>query len=637
MCGFAGIAGKSLPPDRRVKIAKAMSDLLAHRGPDDEGYYTAPDALPVALSHRRLAIIDTAHGKQPMETADENFVIVFNGEIYNYLELRRELAGLGCTVQTYSDTEVILHGYAVWGEKVLDRLNGMFSFVILDRRKKKLFCARDRFGIKPFYYWQGGGSFLFASEIKALLASGLFKAEMNREALADYTTFQFYLGGKTLFEGVKELEPGWCMTIDLSADSPKAIAHQYWDLSYDIDETLTEAVCIDKLAFLIEDAVRLQLRSDVAIGGYLSGGLDSSSVVSLAARMLDGEVFKTFTGAFKEGKAFDETEYARMVAEQHSNIDPHEMFIDGSAFVETMPKLIYYMDQPQAGPGLFPQYAVSKLASENVKVVLGGQGGDEIFIGYARYLVGYLEKCLRGAIFDTANKSKYAVTLETMIPNLPALRQYVPMLQGFLGDDLFEDSDKRYFKLIDRSSSLRGLLSADILDIAYRPFDSFSEIFNRDNLHSLINQMTHFDLKASLPALLHVEDRMSMAVSVESRVPLLDHRIAEFVATIPPNIKFSGGRLKGLFKNVVRHSLPKKVVERKDKMGFPVPLSQWYNGLAHEFVCDTLLSERAKTRGYYNPKAVEKLIENETTFGRGIWGLLCLELWSQIFLDGERP
>lgn len=284
---------------------------------------------------------------------------------------------------------------------------------------------------------------------------------------------------------------------------------------------------------------------------------------------------------------------------------------------------------------MIPQYYVSRLAGEHVKVVLGGQGGDELFVEYARYMAAYLEKCLSGAINETADQHRYAVSLESIIPNLSLLKTYQPMLQGLWREGLFAPADQRYFRLIDRSEGMSHLFNPDSFDKGYSPFESYQKIFNREGLHSLVNQMTYFDLKGSLPALLHVEDRTSMAASIESRVPLLDHRIVELMATIPPKIKFSGGRMKHLFKESVRSAVPQSIFDRKDKMGFPTPLTQWTKGVARDFVRETLLSDRARQRGRYNSQSVEKALNNDSEFGRVVWGLLCLELWHRNFIDGD--
>lgn len=637
MCGLVGIVGEQFTKDEGLLCVEQMRRTIMHRGPDDTGIYLDTDNLPVILGHCRLAIIDPKHGRQPMTTDDGMVTVVFNGAIYNYLELRRELIIRGHCIHTYSDTEVILHAYSEWGVACVEKFNGMFAFAIWDKRQNKLFCARDRLGIKPFYYYFDGHSLVFASEIKAILAKGSVPVSLNYHALQDYLTFQFCLGDKTLFSNIKKLEPGCWLLVDLKNNTINLKIHCYWDIQYDIDSKHDQAYFVDQLSTLLKDSVRLQLRSDVPLGSHLSGGLDSSTVTCIATSLLGDTHFDTFTGGFREGNQFDETGYAQLVSKM-TKTTYHEIYPSAEDFIGILPKLIYFMDEPVAGPGLFPQYYVSKLAAEHVKVVLGGQGGDEVFIGYVRYLVAYLEECLRGAIDQTADQEKYAVSLAAIIPNLPVLQTYKPMLRHFWREDLFETADRRYFRLIDRSGGMRCLVDRDVFDIPYSSFESFQQIFNRDGLHSLINRMTYFDLKASLPALLHVEDRTSMAVSLESRVPLLDYRIVELMARIPPNIKFAGGRLKHLFKEVVQHSIPTEIFKRKDKMGFPVPLNQWLlGGKVREFVADILLSDRARQRGLYNSSMVEQTINHESQFGRVVWGLLCLELWHRAFIDGSTP
>jgi asparagine synthase (glutamine-hydrolysing) len=510
----------------------------------------------------------------------------------------------------------------------------MFAFAIWDNSRKVLFCARDRIGIKPFYFRIEEESLVFASEIKAILVGKAVTPSVDVDGLKDYLTFQFCLGQKTLFKDVYKLEPGHSLTATFRGDRLEVKTHPYWDVQYTIDEEHDHAWFVDHLSRLIEDATRIHLRSDVPLGAHLSGGMDSSAIVCLTAQMLKGERLRTFTGAFREGPQFDETDYAKMVATS-VGADYHEIYISGSEFSEVLPRLMYFMDEPAAGPGIIPQYYVSRLAAQHVKVVLGGQGGDELFIGYARYLAAYLERCLFGAIFETAIRSRYAVTLESIIPNLPILKSYVPMLQNLWNEGLFDSPDRRYFKLIDRSEGMAGFFSPDLIHTDYSPFEAYQSIFNREGLQSLINRMTYFDLKGQLPALLHVEDRTSMAASIESRVPLLDHRIVELMASIPPNIKFAGGQMKHLFKEAVENLVPPVILARKDKMGFPVPFTQWKNGVARGFVRDTLLSNRVRQRGIYNVAEVERVVENEQEFGRVVWGLLCLELWYRIFIDGD--
>jgi asparagine synthase (glutamine-hydrolysing) len=303
-----------------------------------------------------------------------------------------------------------------------------------------------------------------------------------------------------------------------------------------------------------------------------------------------------------------------------------------------MPNLIYMMDEPAAGPGLFPQYCVSKLARAHVKVVLGGQGGDELFGGYARYLVAYLEQALRGAIYGTGDDARHVVTWDSIAPSLAMLREYRPLLQSFFKEGLFEEMDTRYFRLVSRMEDADTLFSNDVWsnDSRTRMFSSYSQIFNNPSTKSYFNKMTNFDLKTLLPALLQVEDRTSMSVSLESRVPILDHRIAELVTTMPPAVRFQGGDSKRVFREAVAGHLPNAVVQRRDKMGFPVPLTEWLRGPIHEFVTDTLLSSRARARGIYKIDGVQQLLRREASFGRQLWGLLSLELWFRAFIDGDR-
>lgn len=633
MCGIFGILAKSMPLGESRQRVQSSLRTMAHRGPDGDGIFVDEDA-GLVLGHRRLAIIDPEHGKQPMLVDDGEYALVFNGAIYNYLELRRELVEKGWPIHSFSDTEVLLYSYREWGDDCVNKFLGMFAFAIWDKRKKRLFCARDRIGIKPFYYFTVDDLLVFSSEIKAILSTGLVDATPDKRGLHDYLTFQFCLGDKTLFRDIHKLEPGHLLIAELGGKCLTVTIKQYWDVTYEIDEDHDERWFVDHLAGLIEDSIRLHLRSDVPLGAHLSGGLDSSAIVCLAAGLLKGERLRTFTGAFPEGPQFDETVHAKRVS-TFAGTEYQDVFIDGAELPDILPKLMYYMDEPLAGPGVIPQYYVSRLAAQHVKVVLGGQGGDELFIGYARYMVAYLEQCLIGAIYETSASSRHAVTLESIVPNLPLLKTYQPMLQGLWQDGLFDDPDKRYFKLVDRSASISHLFSPDIFDRSYSPFSEYQRIFNRAGLDSLINRMTYFDLKGSLPALLHVEDRTSMAASIESRVPLLDHRIVEFMARIPPNVKFSGGRMKHLFKESVRNAVPRETLERKDKMGFPTPLTQWANGVAKEFVRDTLLSGRLRQRGIYNVSAVEGVLRNEREFGRAVWGLLCLEIWHQGYVDGN--
>ena len=630
MCGIVGLLSARAAIEEA--LLRSMADRIAHRGPDDEGYYVNEN---VGLASKRLSIIDIEGGHQPLSNEDGSVRVVYNGEIYNYLELRRDLAKRGHVFRTLSDTETIVHLYEEYGTDCLEKLNGMFAFALWDDAKRILFVARDRLGIKPLYYVSGDGFFAVASEIKALLAHPKIAASPDYAAINEYMTFQFCLEDRTLFEGIRRLMPGhYVVAREAPGGALDEQVVQYWDLDYTIDENTSEETFAEELATLLEDSVRLRLRSDVPVGAHLSGGLDSSSIVSLAAGLHRESKLRTFTGGFA-ADGYDETFFARRVAEA-AGTEPFEIFPTAEDFVRDIADLIYYLDEPVAGPGSFPQFAVSRLASQRVKVVLGGQGGDEIFGGYVRYLVAYLEQCIKGAIHEHQGEGRFVVTFETIRPNLHQLRRYTPMLKRFWREGLFDSMEARYFSLIDRCPDPGGLYSQELLSRgdADRTYDSFLHLFCRSDTKSYFNRMTHFDTKTLLPALLHVEDRTSMAFSLESRVPLLDHRILELQARIPPTMRFAGGEAKHILKRAVRYLIPREILERKDKMGFPVPLAAWARGPIRPFLEDLLLTGSARRRGIYNADGVRDLIENEGEFDRRLWGVLCLELWFRTFIDG---
>jgi asparagine synthase (glutamine-hydrolysing) len=601
-----------------------MNDLLRHRGPDGEATWVHDHGV-AAFAHRRLAIIDLDSGDQPMTDGGGNWV-THNGEIYNYIELRGLLGK--DRFQTSSDTEVILRAYRQWGESCLERLRGMFSFALWDEETQTLFAARDRFGIKPFYYTVVDGVLYFASEPKALLPF-LPKIETDLDGLADYLTFQFPLAGKTLFSGVHELLPGHFLRVRNGTIETQ----RYWEVYFEPDFDHTGDFYERRVQELLADSISFHLRADVPIGSYLSGGLDSSIVASLASTT-HGPGMMGFTGRFGM-PGFDESRYARSVAEDRG-FELHEVEIGPDDFVERIGEVIYHLDYPVAGPGSFPQFMVSELAARHRKVVLGGQGGDEIFGGYVRYLIAYFEQCIKGAIEGTMHSGNFVVTYESIIPNLQTLREYKPLLREFWRDGLFEDIDARYFRLIDRAPGLADEIDWAQLD-GYSPFETFKQIFHGDNVRkeSYFDSMTHFDFKTLLPALLQVEDRVSMAHGLESRVPLLDHPLVELAATMPADVKFKDGQLKHVLKTAFDQVLPEPVRNRRDKMGFPVPLQEWIGrgGAVRDFVTDTLSSDAARNRALVdNAKVVAKL-DHEPRFGRKVWGLLSLELWQQAFHD----
>ncbi|MBN1939022.1 MAG: asparagine synthase (glutamine-hydrolyzing) [Candidatus Aminicenantes bacterium] len=626
MCGIVGMFNKgSRTAD--PALLRRMADRIAYRGPDEEDGLTDG---PLGLYHKRLAVLDLKTGRQPMTA--EGVSVVFNGEIYNYRDIRRELAGRGRQFETTSDTEVLLKAYLEFGPDCVKRFNGMFAFVLYDRPRKRLMAARDHFGLKPLYFFEGGEGWFFASEIKALLAHPSIPAEANVPSIREYTVFQYVLDEETFFRGVRKVCPGHYYLID--TESGDCRAERFWDLDFTVDTHHTREYFLEKLRDLLEDAIRLQLHCDVAVGTTLSGGVDSSLVTLLAARY-SPSVLTCFTGAFREAPGFDETPYARQVAEKAGAVF-REITPTAVDFIETISDLVFHMDEPAAGPGLFPQYMVAREAARHVKVVLGGQGGDEIFGGYARYTVAYLEQALKGAITETNDEGEHIVSLKSILPNLPVLREYTPLLGRFWQTGLFEPMAGRYFRLLDRSGSNRSMFSADFREGFDDEliFKRFLDVFDHPQTLSYYNKMVHFDLKTNLPALLHVEDRMSMACGLESRCPLLDRRIAELVASIPPKMKFHGGELKHILKTAASDILPPAVLRRKDKMGFPVPLHLWVRNGLKNFVRDTLLSKACRERGLFDPAAVEKLIDREEAYGRTLWGLLNIELWFRLFIDG---
>ncbi|MBR0801175.1 asparagine synthase (glutamine-hydrolyzing) [Bradyrhizobium jicamae] len=605
---------------------EVMGALIAHRGPDGFGQWN-DDAQRVGLVHRRLAIIDlTPSGAQPMH-GPNGTVITYNGEIYNFIELR-EMLSERWTFTSSSDTEVILAAYDRWGEGCVEHLRGMFAFAIWDERWKKLFVARDRFGIKPFHYAVQHGVLFFASEAKALLPF-LDDVDTDADALSEYLTFQYTIGEKTLFKGISTLLPGHVLRVENGSVSTR----RYWDVQYDVDFDHSPSYFERRFVELLSDSMFVHMRSDVPIGGYVSGGLDSSLVALLAAK-LDHRSRNAFHGRFLEYPGYDESHFASEVTEL-ADMSLHMVDITAEDFRKHISEVIYHLDFPVAGPGSFPQYMVSALAAKYLKVVFGGQGGDELLGGYARYLVAYFEQCIKAAIDGNYRNGNYVVTIESIVPNLGLLREYKPMIKEFWRQGLFEDLDQRYFRLVDRSTDMVGEVDWEALN---KPgvFESFRAIFNnQDNVRkeAYFDKMTHFDFKCLLPALLHVEDRMSMAHGLESRVPLLDHPIVEFLASVPADVKFMGGQMKQLMKTAYRDTLPKLLLERRDKMGFPVPLKEWFDGDLRTFVLDIFAEQRLKHRPFFNSDVVLSSFGEQSRFSRKTWGLLSLELWHQSFHD----
>lgn len=625
MCGIAGAVSLTQAPVPNLAVVLGtMGRLIAHRGPDGEGYWQSGDGR-AGFAHRRLAIIDlTPAAAQPM-VAPSGAALTFNGEIYNYRELMQELAPYWA-FRTASDTETILAAYDRWGAYCVNRLRGMFAFALHDGQR--LLVARDRFGIKPLYYAEVGGVLYFASEMKALLPI-MPEIATAPDALAEYLTFQYTLGEQTLFCGIRQVPAGHLMTVE----NGQVRISRYWDVHYEIDHDHTPRWFAEQMREIMAESVALHLRSDVPVGAYVSGGIDSSLIAALASReAASGRV--GFHGKFTDHPGYDESAFAEAAA-RHAGLALHQVTINAEDFRDTIGKVIYHLDQPVAGPGSFPQYMVSALAARHVKVVLGGQGGDEIFGGYARYLIAYFEQAIKAAIEGTHRDGNFVVTPESIIPRLTVLQEYKPLIRQFFAKGLFGPLDERYFRLIDRAADMQDEVDWSALD-REGVFARFQAVFNSERnvrKEAYFDSMTHFDFKCLLPALLQVEDRMSMAHGLEARVPMLDHRVVEFAATIPADVKFRDGRMKHFLKTTFARDLPSELLQRRDKMGFPVPLKEWFAGPLRDFVQDTFRAQPGRSRPFLNAGAILANLDSAERFSRKAWGLLSLELWHQTFHD----
>jgi asparagine synthase (glutamine-hydrolysing) len=623
MCGINGIYELSHKTINSLeKQIDGMNKIIKHRGPDGEGIWTNDDKY-IGLGHVRLSIIDLNEtAMQPM--TNNRYIIVFNGEIYNYKEIKEELINkYNYIFKTNSDTETIIALYSVYGKECLEYLNGMFSFAIWDNIKKELFCAKDRLGIKPFYYTIQKNIFYFASEVKALLPY-IEKKEEDYEAITEYLIFQYNISDLTMIKGIKQLLPAHYIHIENNNIHIK----KYWIIDYRKKTNFDENYYIDKIKELINESINLHLRSDVPIASYVSGGIDSSLISILSSNKI--KLNNLFHGKFSEYPECDESKYAQCISNK-IGIEMYMVDITPNDFVENIKNIIYYLDYPVVGPGSFPQFMVSKLASKYTKVILGGQGGDEIFGGYVRYLIPYLEKILNDA-FDGNSKP-----ILDMAKNMSILKEYKPMIKHFMKNGMFEDLDKRYFHLINRSEELNDMINWNILN-KNKIYNMFIEKFNNINIPEtdFFNKMLNFDLEYSLPGLLHVEDRVSMAWGLESRVPFINHKLIEFMATIPEDIKINSGNMKHLLKKSFNNILPDEIINRKDKMGFPVPLNIWFNNELKPYFINIIKSLINRKLDYLNidENFLEQFIKNPK-FSRSCWVLLNIELWYQNYFDNK--
>jgi asparagine synthase (glutamine-hydrolysing) len=625
MCGIAGRVNfrSERPPDPTV--IGAMCDLIAHRGPD--GYGVAVRGY-AGLGHRRLAVIDlTDAAAQPMASVDGRLWITFNGEIYNFLELRDRLQSRGHRFRTESDTEVILAAYREYGADCAGHLSGMFAFAIWDEDQRRLFAARDRAGKKPFYYREDAEGLAFASEPKAFLAEPSFERRPDATALSHYLTYQYVPTPMSAFAGVRRLPPAHYLLLE----NGRLSIHRYWRLSYQT-KPWAEGEAIEHLRALLRDAVRARLISDVPVGAFLSGGVDSGSVVALMAELGTGRV-KTFSIGFEE-KRFDELEYARLVATRYDT-DHHEFVVRPDA-VSILPKLVWHYNEPFADSSAIPTFILSELTRRHVTVALNGDAGDENFAGYDRYRAAVL-----AARIDRlpGSAKRVARHLSSFVP-AGRSRSAIGRARRFL-ESVADDPRRRYVRWM---SHFEASLKKELCRPEFTSLDVDSgailvESFRKSDASDLVNATLDVDVNNYLPDDLLVKvDIATMAYGLEGRSPLLDHRIMEFAASLPASLKLRGATQKYILKEAVGPLLPRDILERP-KMGFGVPLEGWFRADLKPLAYDVLLSRQLRERGYFNEPVIRRLLDEHTRGERSwhyqLWNLLVLELWHRTFIDRQ--
>jgi len=630
MCGIAGFiespsAPNPLTADRARGLVGRMCDAIRHRGPDDEGVMVGDG---VALGMRRLSIIDLSTGHQPIHNEDRTVWIVFNGEIYNYRDLRPELERAGHRFYTATDTETIVHAYEEWGAAAIGRLRGMFALAIWDTRRRTLLLARDRIGIKPLHYAMAGGRLYFGSEIKSILCAPDVPREIDADALNHYLSFLYTPPEGSILKAVHKLPPGHTLTW---TDGAIRI-ERYWELPAEESFTGSETEAIEQLRDVLTDAVRSHLMSDVPLGAFLSGGIDSSTVVALMAQT-SGRRVKTFSIGF-DVPAFDELEHARRVA-RHFDTEHHEFVVkpDATAILD---RLIAHFDEPFADASAIPTWYVSELARRHVTVVLSGDGGDELFGGYDRYLPHP-----RVAAFDKYSPAALRHVASAAAASLPHGARGKNFLRHVGRDARGRYIDAiRFFGADEKSSLLtpdvrRRLTQPDPERLLAAHFERYADL-------PWPTQMMRFDAETYLPEdVLTKVDRMSMAHSIESRVPLLDNEVIAFAASLPASLKIKNGRRKHVLKEVAARLLPPELIDRP-KQGFGVPLAAWFRGNLRELFVDTLLSPSAVSRTFFQPAFVKRLVDEHLSAKRDhslrLWQLVVFERWYAAYLvaDGSR-
>ncbi len=636
MCGIAGIVSET---GRLLDHQLApMLDAQAHRGPDACGVW-ADDLC--ALGHRRLSIIDLSEaGRQPMSNPSEDILITFNGEIYNFQQLRRELESLGYAFRTRTDTEAIIYAYEQWGVDCLAKLRGMFAFGIWDRRRRRLFLARDRVGKKPLFYAQFGGRFLFASELQGILADRDVPREVDLRAIDAYLSYGYAPAPGSAFKGVYKLPPAHYLTLDLKQPGFEKRIERYWSLDYEPKLRISEDEACEALREKLTEAVRLRMISDVPLGAFLSGGIDSSIVVGLMAK-LSGSKVKTFSIGFNEA-AYDETAHARRIAERWGT-DHHEFIVEPDA-LSILPKLVRHYGEPYADSSAIPTFYVAQMTRRHVTVALNGDGGDESFAGYERYLANYLAERMRLVPgVATAARALGRVIPDSIDPKSRArrARRFLAVASRPMAEryprwlKMFQDEAKPRLYSPEFGGQLNG-----------HACESLKSLFNGSNGPGALASIPHpvdaamaIDVASYLPYDLLVKvDITSMANSLEARSPFLDHEVMEFAARLPAEIKFRGRRLKSLLKRAFADLLPPENVNRR-KMGFGVPVGQWFRGPLRELLRDALLSRQSLERGYFRETEVRRLadehLERRADNSFQLWNLLMLELWHREFIQRD--
>jgi asparagine synthase (glutamine-hydrolysing) len=628
MCGIAGKVAVST--DGAVvdaAIVHRMMDLIVHRGPDDDGIYIDRQAV---LGHRRLSIIDLSTGKQPISNEDGTVWIVYNGEIYNFPEIREQLLARGHVLKTHSDTEVIVHLYEDFGEQCVTQLRGMFAFALWDVRKKKLVLARDRVGIKPLYYVQTRGSLLFASEIKAFRADPSVQLELNPQAIDTFLTFLYVPGSETLFRNVRKLDPGHYLVME----DGRVKVTRYWDLRFTAPESnghFRDSVA--KLQEMLKQTVRDHMISDVPVGVLLSGGVDSTALLSFAVHETQKKV-SSFTIGFEGQNFADERPYAKLAADTFGS-EHHEMTITARDFLEFLPKYVWHMEEPVCEPPAVALYYVTKLASAHVKVLLSGEGGDEAFAGYQNYRnILWLER-LRAVGQPWTGLAAGMFEGLGHVGGLGRLQKYSGMLKMPLEDYYYgrTSGPSSFFNRSKAAMYTAGFAqSVETTGSSQRMQELFSQVVGQPAL----NQMLYVDTKTWLPDDLLVKaDKISMANSIEVRVPLLDHKVLEFAAGLPISYKVRGFTTKYILKEAFTGRIPQPILDRK-KTGFPVPVESWISHELKDFVQDILLDSKTLGRGYFQKRFVEDLIADRPQRAErsaDVFSLLVLELWHRAFVD----